>query len=240
MQTLTSLTKAPHQVAPTAAITRTVSMQVHLNDQNVRKCFPEAMRNEDVVKGAIEITTKLGLDAANTLFSHSVCPDEINHMPGDITREIHNHFGKMFSLGGLAGLPFTGFTGFNAYAAHVPDQGNIFVLFAPHCGVSREGLCGYYHRHGQRGLTTACGAALGALDAVKDLKEAPETQTMSFDVQMDFIKRIVWQQRERITAAHEPAAEVTNVLYENARDYFLEVVQRRYKHPGKVVLLGGI
>jgi hypothetical protein len=102
-------------------VTRTISKQIHLNDQNVRKCFPEAMRNEDVVKGVIEITSKLGLNATNTLFSHSVCPDEINHMPGDITREIHNHFGKMFSLGGLAGLPFTGQTGFQAYAAHVPD-----------------------------------------------------------------------------------------------------------------------
>jgi hypothetical protein len=97
------------------------------------------MRNEDVVKGAIEITTELGLTRANTLFSHSVCPDEINHMDGDITREIHAHFGKMFSLGGLAGLPFTGLTGFRAYAAHVPDKGNLFVLFAPHCGVTKEG-----------------------------------------------------------------------------------------------------
>ena len=127
------------------------------------------MRNEDVVKGAIEITSELGMTSTNTLFSHSVCPDEINHMPGDITREIHSYFGKMFSLGGLAGLPFTGSTGFKAYAAHVPDKGNIFVLFAPHCGVSREGLCGYYHRHGQRELTTACGAAIGALNSVRDL-----------------------------------------------------------------------
>ena len=41
---------------------------------------------------------------------------------------------------------------------------------------------------------------------------------------MDYIKRLVWQQRERITAAHEPAAEVTNVLYERSRDYFLDII----------------
>jgi hypothetical protein len=33
---------------------------------------------------------------------------------------------------------------------------------------------------------------------------------------------------------------VTNVLYERARDYFLDVVQKRYQHKGKVVVLGGI
>jgi hypothetical protein len=190
---VTSLTHGePQHVTNPLVITRTVSKQIHLNDQNVRNFFPEAMRNEDVVKGALEIANQLGLDSSNTLFSHSVCPDEINHMPGDITREIHNHFGKMFSLGGLAGLPFTGFTGFNAYAAHVPDGGHIFVLFAPHCGVTSEGLCGYFHREGQRAPTTACGAAIGALKAVKDLEQAPEMDTMSFDVQMDFIKSLVW------------------------------------------------
>ena len=84
----------------------------------------------------------------NTLFSHSVCPDEINHEEGDITDELIKHFGEIFYLGGLGGIPFSGKTGFGAYASHVPDGGNIFVLFAPHCAVSEQGHCGYYHRHG--------------------------------------------------------------------------------------------
>jgi hypothetical protein len=90
----------------------------------------------------------LGLTPENTLFSHSVCPDEINHEEGDITNVLALHFGEIFSLGGLAGIPFSGKTGFGAYAAHVPDGGNIFVLFAPHCAVSEEGKCGKYHRLG--------------------------------------------------------------------------------------------
>ena len=63
---------------------------------------------------------------------------------------------------------------------------------------------------------------------------------MRFDVQMDYIKCLVWQQRERVNAANEPVAEVTNVLYEQARDYFLDLIRNKYKHPGKVVILGGI
>jgi hypothetical protein len=53
---------------------------------------------------------------------------------------------------------------------------------------------------------------------------------MSFDVQFDHIKRLVWEQRNRVNAAKEPVAEVTNVLYEQARDYFLDLVKNKYKH----------
>lgn len=58
---------------------RTVSKQVVFNDQNIRKFFPQAMRTEDVGDGVKVICSKMGLNATNTLFGHSVCPDEINH-----------------------------------------------------------------------------------------------------------------------------------------------------------------
>ena len=46
---------------------------------------------------------------------------------------------------------------------------------------------------------------------------------------MDYIKRLVWHNKDRVAATEEPIAEVTNVLYEKARDYFLDVVQKKYK-----------
>lgn len=103
------------------------------------------------------------------MFSHSICPDEINHEEGDITSELAKHFGEIFALGGLAGIPFSGKTGFAAYAHHLPVGGNIFVLFAPHCAVSKAGRCGYYLREGQREESTACGALIGAFERVKHL-----------------------------------------------------------------------
>jgi len=118
----------------------------------------------------------------NTLFSHSVCPDEINHEENDITNRLRNHFKGHFSLGGLGGIPFSGKTGFAAYAGHVPDDGYIFVLFAPHCAVSTEGRCGYYHRRGMSLLTPACGAAIGAYKAVKHEKQVPAFEFKSHDV----------------------------------------------------------
>jgi hypothetical protein len=38
-------------------------------------------------------------------------------------------------MGGLGGLPFVGKTGFKAYSSHVPKDGHIFILFAPHVGI---------------------------------------------------------------------------------------------------------
>jgi hypothetical protein len=135
-----------------------------------------------VVAAALHITQELGMDKQQTLFAHSVCPDEINHDDGDITDIFREHFDGVFSLGGLGGIPFSGKTGFAAYAAHVPDEGHIFVLFASHCSVSQEGKCGYYHRHGQAALTPACGAAIGAFKAVQNMNEEPETDILSRDL----------------------------------------------------------
>ena len=39
-------------------------------------------------------------------------------------------------MGGLGGVPFIGKSGFGAYGHHVPDNGKMFILFAPHIGLS--------------------------------------------------------------------------------------------------------
>jgi hypothetical protein len=51
-------------------------------------------------------------------------------------------------MGGLGGLPFVGKTGFKAYSSHVPKDGHIFILFAPHVGIAEDGLIGRYSRPG--------------------------------------------------------------------------------------------
>jgi hypothetical protein len=47
---------------------------------------------------------RIGCTSDNTLFAQSVCPDEINHEEGDITRLFHAHLGEVFHMGGLAGI----------------------------------------------------------------------------------------------------------------------------------------
>ena len=81
--------------------------------------------------------SKGGFTAENTLFADCSCPDEVNHDDHleDITLLFHTRWGEIFPLGGLGGLPFTGKTGWSAYSSHVPKDGHIVILFAPHVGI---------------------------------------------------------------------------------------------------------
>ena len=68
-----------------------------------------------------------------------------------------------FALDGLAGVPFAGKAGLGAYAHHVPDEGKLLITFAPHVGVGIGGKVGAIERDGQVSVSSACGAAVGAL-----------------------------------------------------------------------------
>jgi hypothetical protein len=106
------------------------------------------------------------------LFADSTCPDEINHADpeSDVTALFQKRWGKHFPLGGLAGLPFTGKTGWHAFSSHVPVNGHIVVLFAPHVGIDYTGKVGSIYRSGQDCGSSACGAAIGAYLANKNSK----------------------------------------------------------------------
>jgi hypothetical protein len=93
----------------------------------------------------------MGMNADNTVLAESSCPDEVNHNDymEDISNRLNFELGEVFYLGGLAGVPFAGRGGWNTLASHVPQEGNIFVLFAPHVGVSENGELGKVLRPGQ-------------------------------------------------------------------------------------------
>jgi hypothetical protein len=57
---------------------------------------------------------------------------------------------------------------------------------------------------------------------------------------MDHIKRLVWNNRDRVTKANVPFAELSTLLYEDISKFFLDVCRNKYKHTGRVLLLGGI
>ena len=68
----------------------------------------------------------------------------------------------------------------------------------------------------------------------------PEVNFLDFDVQMDHIKRLVWEERDRISNCTVPFKKLTKLLFEDIRKFFLDVCRNKYKHSGKVLLLGGI
>jgi hypothetical protein len=124
---------------------------------------------------------RLGCSRENTLFAASVCSDELNHEHGDICTSLEAYWSECFGLGGLAGVPFTGLAGFRAFRDHVPHDGNLFILFAPHVGVSPDGRIGRYARRGQLvsdRLSNTCGAAVGALAAARAKLENQQTSSI--------------------------------------------------------------
>eukprot|EP00042_Codosiga_hollandica_P041836 m.376819 g.376819 ORF g.376819 m.376819 type:complete len:254 (+) comp56190_c0_seq42:342-1103(+) len=162
---------------------------------------------------------------------------------GDITHLLHEHWGEMFLMGGLAGIPFCGKTGFTAFSHHVPNNGNIFILFAPHVGITRVGeRCGLIGRHGHEHLSPACGAAIGAYQFGKD--HVPSDTFDPSDYQMDFIKQQVFRHRARIDAAEEPMVELAVVMFDIVREALGKILNllwaETYTSGGQMLLLGGV
>lgn len=136
---------------------------VLLSGTQALKRFPEPIRrsiakfpdtpapvifNSELFSRSTEILHDLGFTPENTLFANSFCPDELNNMEGRLGDTMAKYWGELFPLGGLAGIPFTGKGGFGAFSAHVPEDGNLLILFAPHVGISRDGIIGKITRPG--------------------------------------------------------------------------------------------
>ena len=124
---------------------------------------------KDMERIVFEELTALDVIKENTILAESSCPDELNHdsVSSDLFDMMGNRWSEVFHLGGLAGIPFTGSAGWGAFSHHVPDNGNILVVFAPHVGLTQKGQVGKVHRPGQDHMTSACGAAVGAYNYLK-------------------------------------------------------------------------
>ena len=130
--------------------------------QRIRKYFPRAQFALEVKQRINFSLLKEGGQPSKTLFACSVCPDEINHYPTSLNYRLARGAGKCFYMGGLAGIPFVGRVGYNAFTAHIPNDGNLVVLFAPHVGCSPEGDLGLFLRDGQSVYDNACKEAIAA------------------------------------------------------------------------------
>merc|ERR1712151_786682 len=137
--------------------------------QTLRSNFRGAVPGQALLaRTAAVVEPTYGLTAENTILGMSLCPDEINNLRGHLADRMKEYWGENFPMGGISGAPFIGKTGFKASSHHVPDSGNVFVLFGPHVAISSDGQVGKYLRQGQHNLSTACGAVIGAYAACCD------------------------------------------------------------------------
>mmetsp|Transcript_164268 Transcript_164268/g.315572 ORF Transcript_164268/g.315572 Transcript_164268/m.315572 type:complete len:695 (-) Transcript_164268:93-2177(-) len=210
----------------------------------LHKHFPGALPGEAVnnrIKSLLQLP-EYGFTTENTLVGYSLCPDEINYEPGCLVDLMKESWGHMFPLGGISGAPFVGVTGFGAFSHHVPDDGNIIIIFGPHVAVSAEGLIGKTLREGQHHLSTACGAVIGAYNACSAAAGNDTTAGDEYnpvDMQMGWIKSQIEAHIGLIKTQPDPMAALAYQAYEMVKAKLEKIVNLDFG-PGKLVLIGGI
>jgi len=208
----------------------------------LHRYFPGAIPGQALHARTAKILTedKIGCTPENTLFGCSICPDEINNEKGDLAYIMREYWGEVFPLGGISGAPFAGKTGFKAFSHHVPENGNVLVLFGPHVAISEAGEVGKYLRDGQSEHSTACGAIIGAYnaclcgDVTTNEEEYDET-----DLQMSWIKKQLAPHVKHVQGQENPMASLAHQAYEMVRAKTLGVVNNDFGS-GHLILVGGI
>lgn len=207
--------------------------------------FHGALFGKQVLNKVTSVLEKRNITSENTLYAQSVCPDEINHEGTEITNLLAAYFGKVFHLGGLAVIPFTGRTGFGAFSAHVPDDGNLYILLATHVGITPTDHLGMYERQGQQHREgAACGAAVGALHLCLCGKVREEWTWDPAELQMNYFIHEISPCCERIKemgSENERSAGLAHETWKIAKNMLDEIVHTRFgAEHSKLVVLSGI
>merc|ERR1719433_2047315 len=205
--------------------------------RTVNKCFPGAMQAKEVARRSKRfLARRYAFERENTMYGESTCPDEINHMDCSLGAYMQQDWGECFQMGGIGGCPYVGKEGYEAMLSHVPDDGNVVIMFGPHVGISPEGEVGKFSRIGQKKLSTACGAAIAAFNAgsAGDYSDQGDQ-----DIQQSMLKKKLGKQAADIAKAEVPMAELAMRAYALVEEMITEIATHSAscKH---LVLIGGI
>mmetsp|Transcript_24193 Transcript_24193/g.58455 ORF Transcript_24193/g.58455 Transcript_24193/m.58455 type:complete len:484 (+) Transcript_24193:55-1506(+) len=218
-------------------------------EETQNKAFPTALLSGDLDEAIAKTLGARGFTPANTIFAHSVCSDEVNNKDEQLVALMVNRWQEGFSLGGLAGLPFAGKSGFRAFLHHVPDEGRLLVMFAPHVGIDATGKVGALQRDGQIKVSKACGAAVGAFGvlssrgATTSKPSGGNDDTDLFDPQLTTIVNLLEPRLGGIEKAVDPISFVTYQMYAIIRDLIDECVEGTpdvWDFANEVSIVGGI
>jgi hypothetical protein len=214
-----------------------VTMDETAVQRSLNKHFPGFKNNEDLVKFSQSILqVKYGFTNRNTLYGQSIGADEANHLTGELGDQMRSTWGHVFNLGGIGGIPFVGKTGFTAFSHHVPDNGNLLVVYAPNIGISPNGEIGKLLRDGQHKLTMTCSSAIQAYQSVLKGERVPDGATHDM---MIHLKRALAGRATAISKAEDPMAALAREMFEISDKQMRDIINFGYGN-GWLALLGGI
>jgi len=205
--------------------------------QTAKEAFPGARSGVSVMSKALfPLWWKYGMSRSNTIYAQSLCADEINSDKGHLGRLLTEHYyNRVFPLGGIGGAPYGGKTGFAAFSHHVPENGNVFVLFGPHIGFSPEGEPGKFLRNGQQALSTSCGALCAAYSQCTSGGMSADPK----DMEQSWLREKLGPKCNDIKASSNPMVELALQAYKVIEEEILSIVNTDFGN-GNLVLLGGI
>jgi len=205
--------------------------------QTAKEAFSGALSGPAVMSKALgALRWKYGMGRSNTIYAASLCADEINSDKGHLGRLLTEYyFGRVFPLGGIGGAPYGGKTGFAAFSHHVPDGGNVFVLFGPHIGFSPEGEPGKFLRNGQKALSTSCGALCAAYSQCTSGGLPADSK----DMEQSWLREKLGPKCNDIKESSNPMVELALQAYKVIEEEILSIVNTDFGI-GNLVLLGGI
>ncbi len=203
----------------------------------IRQFYPKAVTTSDSVEALFDLLeTRFDLEPHQIMLADSVCSDDVNTI--EYPARAYEMLGP-FKMGGLDGFPFTGLTGMAAFAGHVPDDGAVFVFYAPHIGISKAGVVGELMRIGQSRPTGCCGAAKAALVKLVAGQIIPGHVT-ELDHQINIIEQVLLAQQARVLTAPDQLREATEVIYEAMHERINTLVEATTYKCRYVFLVGAI
>lgn len=203
----------------------------------VRRHYPLAVTTSFSVDLLFDLMEeKFDLEPRQIMLADSICSDDVNTI--EYPARAYEMLGP-FKMGGLDGFPFTGLTGMGAFAAHVPDEGAVFIYYAPHIGITKNGTVGEINRIGQHKNSGCCGAAKAALAKLQN-NQITEGTVSELDYQMNTIEQIFYKQKERILSASIPLMEATEVMYEAIDERILLLAEKTNYPCRYLILIGAI
>jgi hypothetical protein len=205
--------------------------------------FPNAVMGAKLTGNvADELYHQEGFTPKNTVFGYSSCADEINRTVTRLSGYYND--GMDFPLGGLTGYPFRGVTGFSAFSHHIPDGGNLIILYGPHVGISESGELGRIRRRDQDHDTDACGSAIAFMKKYEDAKRYGKEFTPvsdPHDLEQGVVETKLMSKYEALKANHNPARALVESNYQIIEEELLEIVKTGEPNfNGKIALLGGV
>ena len=203
----------------------------------VRRHFSNALSTSETVHRMLDLIHEhYNIRPNQIMLADSICSDDVNTM--EYPQRAYEMLGP-FKMGGLNGFPFTGLTGMNAFAHHVPEDGAVFIYYAPHIGITKEGVTGEINRVGQQKPSACCGAAKAALTKLLN-GSIQEGMISELDYQQNTIEQIFHRQEDRILTSTNPILEATMVMYEAINDR-INLLVSKTDYPCKyLILMGGI